>query len=294
MKGSLSAALTVLVMVAVAVVLSWWAGAQSLVVLGLPALSCCAILALATQWLAFVPAALARTERFYDLVGGLTYLAVTAFCLVIAARAELISTRHVVVALMVSVWALRLSLFLWRRVHRAGKDARFDNIKVDKARFLVAWSLQGLWVFLTALPAFVMLTDARGAAPVDAWAMIGWSLWLLGWTLEVIADHQKSVFKAKPEHEARWIETGLWAYSQHPNYFGEILLWTGLCISGFGVYAGTQWLVLVSPLFIVLLLTRISGINLLDARAAKRWGEDPSYQAYRGRTSVLIPWFQRD
>ena len=293
MKGSLSAALSVLVMIAVAGGLSWWAGAQSLVVFGLPALTCCAILALATQWLAFIPAALARTERFYDLVGGVTYLAVTAFCLVIAARSGPMGARHVVVALMVSVWALRLSLFLWRRVHRAGKDARFDHIKVDKARFFVAWSLQGLWVFLTALPAFIMLTDARGAAPIDAWAMIGWSLWLLGWSLEVIADHQKSVFKANPANEGRWIESGLWAYSQHPNYFGEILLWTGLCLSGFGVYEGTQWLALVSPVFLVFLLTRISGINLLDARAAARWGEDPHYQAYRDRTSVLVPWFPR-
>jgi steroid 5-alpha reductase family enzyme len=112
---------------------------------------------------------------------------------------------------------------------------------------------------------------------------------VIGFAFEVIADEQKRRFRADPANHGTFITTGLWAWSQHPNYFGEITLWAGILVIAIPQLAGWNWLVVLSPLFVALLLTRVSGINLLDAIAKKRWGDDPAWQAYVARTSVLFP-----
>lgn len=113
-------------------------------------------------------------------------------------------------------------------------------------------------------------------------------MWCFGFVIEVIADSQKSTFKALPENRDKWIDVGLWRYSQHPNYWGEILLWTGICICGIPIYKGGQWLAFLSPLFVFVLLYKISGIPILDQRALDKWGDDPKYRLYREQTNVLI------
>jgi steroid 5-alpha reductase family enzyme len=105
----------------------------------------------------------------------------------------------------------------------------------------------------------------------------------------VIADRQKSAFNAKPENKGRFISTGLWSWSRHPNYFGEIVLWIGVAIIALPILRGWQWVTLISPVFIILLLTRISGIPLLERRADQKWGNEAEYQSYKARTSVLVP-----
>ncbi len=243
----------------------------------------CAILSFGVQWLAFVPAYLRRTERFYDLVGSLTYLTVTAFAI---GGTQSRDARSWVLGLLVGVWAVRLGSFLFRRIRSEGSDGRFDEIKQSASRFFVAWTLQGLWVFLTLCAALAAITTT---APADLGVLdgVGFSIWLFGFCLEVIADRQKSEFRR--QNPGRYIDTGLWAWSRHPNYFGEIVLWTGIAVMASSTLNGWQWITLVSPLFVTLLLTRISGIPLLEKRADERWGDDAGYQAYKARTSVLIP-----
>ncbi len=243
----------------------------------------CAILSFGVQWLAFVPAYLRRTERFYDLVGSLTYLTVTAFAI---GGTQSRDARSWVLGLLVGVWAVRLGSFLFRRIRSEGSDGRFDEIKQSASRFLVAWTLQGLWVFLTLCAALAAITTT---APADLGVLdgVGFSIWLFGFGLEVIADRQKSEFRR--QNPGRYIDTGLWAWSRHPNYFGEIVLWTGIAVMASSTLNGWQWITLVSPLFVTLLLTRISGIPLLEKRADERWGDDAGYQAYKARTPVLIP-----
>ncbi len=243
----------------------------------------CAILSFGVQWLAFVPAYLRRTERFYDLVGSLTYLTVTAFAI---GGTQSRDARSWVLGLLVGVWAVRLGSFLFRRIRSEGSDGRFDEIKQSASRFLVAWTLQGLWVFLTLCAALAAITTT---APADLGVLdgVGFSIWLFGFCLEVIADRQKSEFRR--QNPGRYIDTGLWAWSRHPNYFGEIVLWTGIAVMASSTLNGWQWITLVSPLFVTLLLTRISGIPLLEKRADERWGDDAGYQAYKARTPVLIP-----
>ncbi|MBN95869.1 MAG: hypothetical protein CL928_17650 [Deltaproteobacteria bacterium] len=265
-------------------------GGQSSIPIGpTSALVALAMVSLAIQWLAFVPAYRLRTERYFDAMGSVGFLAVLTLGLVFAASNDLLETRRIVVATMVGLWTLRLGSFLFRRIHKAGSDPRFDHIKQDPFRFFMVWSLQGLWVSLTAMAALIVLVDSQPGPALGMWDALGIALWVLGFVVEVIADHQKTVFRREPENQGRWIDKGLWAYSQHPNYFGEILLWTGVFVTGAAVYDGLQWCAVLSPLFVAVLLTRISGIPPLDERALELWGDDPAYLTYRQTTNVLVP-----
>jgi steroid 5-alpha reductase family enzyme len=104
-----------------------------------------------------------------------------------------------------------------------------------------------------------------------------------------VADRQKRRFRADPNNRERFIQSGLWAWSRHPNYVGEITLWVGIAFIALPVLAGWQYVTLVSPVFVYVLLTRISGVPLLEDRSEKKWGGNPEYRAYRDRTPVLFP-----
>jgi steroid 5-alpha reductase family enzyme len=183
---------------------------------------------------------------------------------------------------------LRLGTFLFRRVRRDGRDGRFDSIKVDPLRFFMTWTLQGLWVLLTVACALAIVTgDERESFDLLAW--IGTVVWVIGFATEAVADHQKSTFKRDSANEGRFITSGLWAWSRHPNYFGEITLWLGVAIMAVPVLSGWRWVTLISPIFVMVLLTRISGIPMLERRAQKRWGDEPAFQEYTEHTPVLIP-----
>jgi steroid 5-alpha reductase family enzyme len=194
-----------------------------------------------------------------------------------------------VVAAMVGIWTIRLGSFLFTRIHASGgADQRFEKIKVNPPRFLVAWTLQAIWVIFTASAALVIITS-RQTAPLDGFFWVGAALWVIGFAFEVVADSQKRQFKKDPANKDRFIDTGLWAWSQHPNYFGEFLLWFGILVMAIPLLSGWSWLAVISPIFVYLLLTRVSGVNLLDGIAKERWGNNPRYQAYRKKTPVLFP-----
>lgn len=265
-----------------------WAGSQgSERVLGLPVFALCVALAFGLNALAFIPAYAFQTEKYYDLTGSLTYLAVVATAIVAGSAADRsIGARAALLAGLVAIWAIRLGSFLFRRIREDGRDPRFDAIKPDFARFLMAFLLQGLWVSLTAAAALAALTSTRSVplGPVD---LLSGAVWLAGFGLEVVADRQKRAFRADPANRDRFIATGLWARSRHPNYLGEILLWVGIALLAAPALVGWQWIGLVSPVFVFVLLTRISGIPLLEARAQARWGGDPAYRAHLERTPRL-------
>jgi steroid 5-alpha reductase family enzyme len=147
-----------------------------------------------------------------------------------------------------------------------------------------------MWVTLTSVAALTAITtqDFSPLGWLDACGLLTWGAGLM---IEVAADHQKRVFRGS--HLGRFIDTGLWSRSRHPNYFGEILLWVGVALCASSTLAGPQWVAWISPVFVTVLLTRISGIPMLEQRAQERWGDDPAYQAYRDRTPVLIPRLRR-
>lgn len=241
--------------------------------------------AFAIQWIAFLPSFFAQTERYFDVVGSLTFIGIT-LCLALFTPG--VDARGWLVAAMVMLWALRLGSFLFTRVSRAGGDDRFDGLKSSFLRFGQVWTIQGLWVSMTASAAWITITTER-KLPLEGFALIGALLWGLGIGFEAVADWQKSQFKADPANSGRFINTGLWAISRHPNYFGEIVLWLGVTVVALPVLQGWQWIGLLSPLFVILLLTRVSGIPLLEEKADLKWGGQADYEDYKRRTSLLIP-----
>lgn len=249
----------------------------------------CAAICIGIQWVAWIPASVGKTERFYDLTGGLTYLTVVGFSLWAGSQSEPPSLRELIVSLLVVIWSLRLSFFLYLRIHRTGKDGRFDQLKTSPIRFLVPWTLQGLWVFLTMIVVIVINSQADSAPALGIWDGIGLSIWILGFGIETIADNQKKAFNTEPNNQGKWIDSGLWSYSRHPNYLGEILLWTGIAFFGISCFTGLERVAWISPIFIYLLLTKVSGTPILDKRALEKWGDDPEYQKYRDNTPALIP-----
>ena len=288
--------LTSLVVISAVLIVSLMVSAiavESVEIQGYSAVAYCAVIIFGIQWLSWLPASLRQTERFYDLTGGFTYLIVVIFSLWAGARYQAPGPREIIVSLLVIVWALRLSRFLFLRIHHSGKDGRFDDLKTSATRFLVPWTLQGLWVFITMNVVIVLNSQATTSPPLGLWDLIGLVIWVLGFGIEIIADNQKSAFNAKPENEGKWIEEGLWSVSRHPNYLGEILLWTGIACFGIPCFTGLEYLSWVSPLFVYLLLTKISGVPILDRRGFEKWGEDPGYLEYRSTTPVLFPSLKR-
>ena len=262
---------------------------NSITLNGYSAVMYCAVMCIGMQWLAWIPASIGKTERFYDLAGGLTYLTVVGFSLWAGARSEPPSLRELIISVLVVIWSLRLSFFLYFRIHRTGKDGRFDQLKTSPIRFLVPWTLQGLWVFLTMIVVIVINSQADSAPPLGIWDAVGLFVWVLGFGIETIADQQKTVFNTEPTNRGKWIESGLWSYSRHPNYLGEILLWTGIAFFGISCFTGLERVAWISPIFIYILLTKVSGTPILDKRALEKWGDDPLYQKYRENTPALIP-----
>lgn len=243
------------------------------------------LVAFVIQWIAFIPAYLMKTEKFFDLTGSITYLSVMILAVALAPVRDL---RSWVVLVLVATWALRLGIFLFLRIKKAGEDQRFREIKQSFGRFLQTWTIQGLWVTFSLAAALVVVTSQK-RVPLDGFLAAGVLVWLIGFTIEVVADSQKSRFKADPDNQGKFIQSGLWSWSRHPNYFGEIVLWVGVMIIALPVLEGWQWVSLISPIFITILLTRISGVPLLEKRADEKWGGQPDYESYKANTSVLVP-----
>ena len=255
---------------------------------GVPVFAISVGLAFLIQWLVFIPAFWFQTEKFYDLTGSITYVIMIGVAVCYSRYSTELDARSILLAALVIIWALRLGTFLFGRIQKAGKDDRFDEIKPSFIRFLNAWTIQGLWVTFTAATALVGITTVM-RKNMDVFAIVGFLVWFFGFTFEVIADSQKSRFNADPANKGQFIQTGLWSRSRHPNYFGEIVLWVGIAIIAIPVLQGWQWVAMISPLFVTLLLTRVSGVHMLEKKADKKWGGQEDYEVYKRNTPVLIP-----
>lgn len=266
-------------------IVGWAGSAGGRAALGVPAFAALYALAFLIQWMVFVPSFLLRSERFFDITGSLTYISVTAIAVALSPPVD---ARSALLLGLVAVWAARLGTFLLQRVLRAGKDERFDQIKRSFPRLLLTWTLQGLWISLTLAAALAAITTGT-RLPLGVPAFVGLLLWGCGFGFEVLADAQKKRFRSDPANAGEFIRSGLWKWSRHPNYFGEILLWTGIAVIAAPVLSGWQWATLISPVFVALLLTRVSGIPMLEKRADKKWGGRDDYETFKRRTSVLIP-----
>lgn len=290
-RSNTTSIITIVVVLIIGTLLAWAGSQGGATIGGFPLFAVAVIAAFAIQIIAFIPAAILKTERFFDLTGSLTFFAISLGLVLLSPMPD---ARSWLLAAMIMLWAARLGSFLALRVRKAGSDGRFDEIKSSPVRFLQVWIIQGLWVSLTSAAAWIAIsTDVGARAPLGWIAIVGMVIWVVGLNIEVVADTQKSAFRANPANKDEFIRTGLWSRSRHPNYFGEILVWVGVFLTAAPVLAGWQWIAVLSPVFVVLLLTRVSGIPLLEARADAKWGERADYVAYRESTPVLIPKLTR-
>ena len=284
-KEDRNALITFPIVVLVGAAVAWGGSQGGGRVAGIPIFALAVGLAFLIQWLGFIAAYVLQTEKFYDLTGSVTYITVATLAVLLSPK---IDDRSVLLLAPVLIWATRLGTFLFGRIMQSGKDERFDELKPSFIRFLNTWTLQGLWVTFTAAAALAGITTTTRVGL--GWvAVVGILIWAFGFGFEVLADTQKSAFKADRENKGRFIDVGLWAWSRHPNYFGEIVLWIGVAIIAVPALRGWQWVTLISPVFVTLLLTRVSGIPILERRADERWGGQEDYEAYKARTPVLIP-----
>lgn len=275
-----------LICIAVALPIALAGSQGSLMLTGnLPLFAACGAIGFLLHWLVFIPSYRNQTEHYFDLTGSASFILTIVFALALNPQPD---PRSLLLGMLIIAWALRLGWFLFRRVKRAGGDGRFDDIKTRLWRFAFTWTLGGLWVFLTLAAPLAAITSAN-KVPLGVLAWAGLAIWLAGFVIEAVADGQKTAFRAREENRHRFISHGLWAWSRHPNYFGEILLWFGLALIALPVLQGWQLVTLISPFFVTLLLTRVSGIPMLENRADDKWGDDADYRDYKSRTPVLIP-----
>lgn len=256
-----------------------------------------ALYAIVLQWVVFIHAGgffgNERTEKYYDLAGSLTFLSTLAIS--IGLIPGTIQARQIVLSSFVAVWAARLGWFLFSRIHNNnGIDSRFTIMKQSRPRFLTAWTMQGMWVFFQLIPVLILNQSSKPVS-FGVFDYIGIPIWVIGFGFEAVADYQKSTFRKSPENRERFINSGLWSISRHPNYFGEILLWIGIALSAFGgLGAGPRAaFAFLSPVFVALLLVFISGIPLLEEKADKKFGDNDLYRDYKRKTPVLVPFIGR-
>ena len=242
------------------------------------------LLIFSIQWISFIPAYIFQTEKFFDLTGSITYLTTVLAALYITDSGKI--SDYVIVSCVV-IWAIRLGSFLFMRIHKAGEDRRFREIKTNFTRFFMTWTLQGMWVSMCLLCVLTALSSYSGIIMNNVF-YIGLLIFIIGFIIEVIADHQKTVFRKDINNKDKFISTGLWSYSRHPNYFGEILLWFGVAIMSFSSLQDLQYLTLISPIFVYILLVYISGIRILENQGDKKWGHLDSYKEYLKNTPRLF------
>jgi len=194
---------------------------------------------------------------------------------------------------LVTVWGLRLSLHVASRNLGHGEDARYQAMRRGHGeRFwwvslFTVFLLQGLLLWAISLP--LQAVEVASGPPGLGWLDgIGISLWVLGFLFEAVADLQLRRFKADPASRGKVLDTGLWRYTRHPNYFGDALLWWGF---GALALATGAWWALASPAVMTFLLVRVSGVALLEKDIGER---RPGYRAYVARTSAFVPWLRRE
>jgi steroid 5-alpha reductase family enzyme len=251
---------------------------------GLSLFAICASVSYLLHWIIFVPSFIGQTEHYFDLTGTISYLTAIALGFYLNPSSD---PRDLLIGVLITIWAIRLGTFLFTRVKKDGKDKRFTVMKTQFVWYLMTWTIGGCWVFITMAAGLAAITSNTTVA-LGLPALVGTLLWIIGFSIEIIADKQKRDFKKDTSKDKEFITTGLWAWSRHPNYFGEIMLWIGVTIIAYPVLVGWQLCTLISPIFVYVLLTRISGVPLLENRAIKKWGSDPEYTSYLERTPVLI------
>ena len=246
------------------------------------------LLAYVIHWIAYIPAYVFQTEKFYDLTGSVTYLSVVWFVFLSTYQSISLNFGNLVLVLLISIWTIRLGLFLFMRIHKAGEDKRFRTIKTSASQFFMTFTISGLWVTLCSMCALVAISSPEGLV-MNALTYVGIILFIIGFGIEIAADNQKTAFRSIEANKDSFITSGLWSKSRHPNYFGEVLLWFAIAVISFSSLEGLQLITLISPIFTYILLVYVSGVRMLEDMNDKKWADDEQYKSYKKNTPMLFP-----
>lgn len=268
------------------VLISYLSGFDGNYIFSIPSLVLIVCVIILIQWIMFVPSYLKSTEHYFDITGSITFITVSILAFVLNDHKNI---RSIILTLLIVVWATRLGIFLLRRVKAAGSDGRFDDLK-DFSTFFMVWNLQALWITFTLLSSLIIFTSSHPEENLGTYDYIGIITWIFGLFIEVLADKQKSDFKNNNSNKNKFISTGLWKYSRHPNYLGEIILWSGITVIAIQLFSGWSWLGLISPIFVFIMLKFISGVRILESRADMKWGKDKEYLEYKNNTPEIFPF----
>jgi steroid 5-alpha reductase family enzyme len=247
------------------------------------------LVSLGINLLFFLLASAFKTDKFTDFTYGLTFIILALLFLL---KNQTFYRYQLLLAVMVILWGVRLITYLLVRILKIKKDRRFNKIRENPLKFLQFWVFQGLAVWAIMLPSIYLLNkiESRLLSPV---MVLGIIIWAFGLLIETVSDLQKFSFKNNPKNKNLWIQSGLWKYSRHPNYFGEMLCWWGIFIYTLPYLQGLSWLTIFGPIFITFILLFVSGIPPLEKRYDKRYADNKEYQEYKERTSILIPLPQK-
>lgn len=244
----------------------------------------------------FVVAQIKKNNSIVDYFWGLGFCVITIF-LLIRNYPEQPGTHFpfsnlLIFSYLVFAWGIRLGIYIYIRNRGQGEDWRYQNFRKAWGKhqrigaFLQVFMLQGIFMFIIALP--IIHIFHQGVLSFNYLHYFGFLVWAIGFYFEVIGDTQLYIFKKDPANKGKPIRTGLWKYTRHPNYFGEILIWWGIWIISINFFHPLTTLIsLLSPLTITFLLTRVSGVPLTESKYKDR----PEYQDYIRETPALFPKF---
>lgn len=232
----------------------------------------------------FIIAFKQKTDHYTDVIYAFSFL---LSALILTVNHPSPGVLHWALLGMVALWAIRLGIFLGYRIRLWGRDRRFDEMRKKWTSLLRFWVLQYTSILIISLPYMIVMT--KPSIPISVIQIIGILLFLIGFILESVADYQKFMFKLKPESQGQFMRSGVWKFSRHPNYLGEWIVWVGIFLCCFPYLEGIEWLAIISPIWMFILLRFISGGNLLENSAEKKYGDDPEYQIYKARTGVFFP-----
>ena len=276
-----------LISIAIGILVALATSQNSINFFGFPLLIICFIYCYLIHWIFFIHGYVNQTEHYFDAIGSVTFVSLSVFLIFVIQ-----DFYAFLICSLVGIWSLRLGSFLFKRVKKTGRDTRFIEMKKDFFWFFLTWNLSALWVFLSYVAGIVAVTSKYSyelSFTEIIFCIFGFFVWLIGFLIEVIADNQKKKFKEDIKNKDQFISHGLWSWSRHPNYFGEIILWLGISIIAFPIFRGWDYIALISPIFVYYLLVNISGIPMLEKAADAKWGKDENYIAYKNKTNILFP-----
>ena len=231
--------------------------------------------------LAYIWAYRKQSDHLTDISYSACFIAVTLYFLLVYHD---LTPGRILLSCMIFFWAIRLGGFLFFRIHRMGKDDRFDQFRGDAVGFLKFWLLQSISIWIIVLPVMIglMATDLKVHVP----ALI---LWIVGWLIESITDWQKFIFKSR-YLGSQIFSSGLYTYIRHPNYLGEILVWISIFWYVSPILSGWTWSSIISPLWVITLLVFVSGIPLIENTNKTNYKNNQLYPTYMNKTWRLVPF----